>query len=83
MVTHQLQVRHRNNLKDGRFAIFSGDVNQNGSINSTDYFLVESASHIFLSGYNIYDLTGDNLVESADYSFLENNIDSVINVVRP
>jgi hypothetical protein len=71
------------NLNDGRFAIYSGDVNQNGSINNSDYTLIENASHTFISNYNIYDLTGDNLVESVDYCFIENNIYNGIILLRP
>ncbi len=60
-------------LFDGRYGIWSGDVNQDGLVESTDYSDVENASQIFLSGYELTDLTGDGLVESADYSLIENN----------
>ncbi|MBL0137193.1 MAG: hypothetical protein IPP86_01525 [Bacteroidetes bacterium] len=70
-------------LGDGRFALFSGDVNQDESIGSSDYSAVENASQNFLSGYLHEDLTGDNIVESADYSLIENNNQLIIIASHP
>ena len=36
-----------------------------------------------VTGYNAYDLNGDGVLESADYSFLENNSVLGIQVVKP
>lgn len=74
---------NQKDLADGNFAIWNGDVNQDGSISSTDYNLIESSSQGFLFGYVTNDLTGDNLVESADYSLIENNSQLFIIVSRP
>jgi hypothetical protein len=71
------------NLSDGRFAVFCGDVNQDGTINSVDFSLLKNAAPSFITNYNLYDLTGDNVVESADFSLLENNSTLGIILSRP
>ncbi|HRH66112.1 MAG TPA: hypothetical protein PLU53_07430 [Bacteroidia bacterium] len=70
-------------LGDGSFAIWSGDVNQDGIVESTDYSSVENSSQVFLFGYVNDDLTGDGIVESADYSLIENNSQLFLIVTRP
>jgi hypothetical protein len=62
------------NLGDGNFAMFSGDINHDGAINLFDLNLIELNASDFGTGYNISDLTGDNLIESTDFSLIENNI---------
>jgi hypothetical protein len=69
------------NLNDGRFAIFSGDVNQNNTIDQSDLDAVELAEITFLAGYRKEELTGDVIVESADYSVTENNL--FVHLMRP
>jgi hypothetical protein len=61
------------NLNDGNFAIFSGDVTQNGRIDVNDYNEIVNESQSFLSGYLNEDLTGDGIIESADFCLIENN----------
>ncbi|MBK7851895.1 MAG: IPT/TIG domain-containing protein [Bacteroidetes bacterium] len=68
---------------DGTFSIRSGDTNQNGSIESTDFTNIQSDSQIFLTGYVATDLTGDRLVESADYSLIENNSFLLLFAITP
>jgi hypothetical protein len=70
-------------MGDGNFAIYSGDVNQNDAIQFSDFTLLESSAMIFGSGYLTADLTGDGIVESADYSLIENNIAMAIALIRP
>ena len=65
--------RNIKNLSDGNFALFSGDINRDGQINLLDFNEIKNASQLFLSGYLIHDLTGDNLIESSDFSLIENN----------
>jgi len=58
----------------GSFAIFSGDVNQDGVINASDILAMENSLQLISFGYYPSDLTGDNLVEAADFSLIENNV---------
>ena len=62
------------NLGDGNFALFSGDVNQDGLINIADYNEIKNATRLFVTGYLTDDLNGDSLIESVDFSLVENNI---------
>ena len=71
------------NLSDGNFALWSGDINQDGLIESTDYSSIENSSQNFLFGYVPDDLNGDELVESADYSMIENNSQLFLMIARP
>jgi PKD repeat protein/subtilisin-like proprotein convertase family protein len=66
-----------NNLSqnaDGTFSIISGDVDKNGIIEIQDLSLVEVETQNFLGGYIVTDLTGDLIIESTDFSLVENNI---------
>ncbi len=69
------------NLGDGNFAVFSGDVNQDGIIDDLDYAEIENSTQLFLYGYLNQDLNGDVLVETSDFSLIENNLNK--SVVRP
>ncbi len=66
------------NLNDGRFALYSGDCNKDGFINATDMSGIAFDAGLFGSGYLVYDLTGDGLTESADYSLVENNLGKIL-----
>lgn len=70
-------------LGDGNFAIWSGDVNQDGLINMTDLTSLESSLLSYLLGYYSQDLNGDNLVESADMSLIENNLPFSLILLKP
>jgi hypothetical protein len=74
--TTSVSKAYGNNLKNmggGFFAVYSGDVTQDGTINLTDIFDIKSSLMQFQIGYCKNDLTGDNFVESADFSMMENN----------
>jgi hypothetical protein len=77
---------YQNQLKDmggGIFALYSGDVNQNGIIDSTDVSSISSKAKLFSTGYLNADLTGDSFIESSDFSLVENNAKLVITVAHP
>jgi subtilisin-like proprotein convertase family protein len=65
------------------FAMFSGDVNQDGTIDITDLSLIENASTQFLMGYVPEDLNGDNFVDLSDALIAENNAYNFVSVIRP
>jgi hypothetical protein len=77
-------------LGDGNFAFWSGDISdginigvQDDAIDQKDLSDLILSMKNFENGYTIGDLTGDGLVESADFSLLENNVKSVISIARP
>ncbi|HRU62126.1 MAG TPA: hypothetical protein P5565_11710, partial [Bacteroidia bacterium] len=67
----------------GVATLFSGDVNQDGLIEASDYAHEENGVSQFLFGYVREDLTGDQLVEAADYSLIENNLLLFLFTSRP
>ncbi|MBL8008380.1 MAG: FG-GAP repeat protein [Ignavibacteria bacterium] len=77
-----------NNLKQAdtspvRFAIFSGDVNQDGTIDASDLSAVENDALNSVSGYIPADVTGDDYVDAGDLSIVENNASLGVNAVTP
>jgi hypothetical protein len=58
---------------NGFYGIYSGDVDQDGDIDSLDQSQLTSAAVNFLTGYTVWDITGDDVIESADFSLVENN----------
>jgi subtilisin-like proprotein convertase family protein len=57
-----------------RFALYSGDVNQDETIDASDLSAVENDAAASLSGYVNTDVTGDDFVDGADLSIVENNL---------
>ena len=66
-----------------RFAVYGGDVDQDGSVDATDVSLVDNDATIYLSGYVVTDLTGDNFVDGTDFSIADNNAANFVSVVKP
>ncbi len=64
----------------GTWAFWSGDISSlspgipDGLINESDYVHFESEIADFKSGYFPLDLNGDGIIESSDFSVLENNV---------
>jgi N-acetylneuraminic acid mutarotase len=71
------------NLGGGVFGIYSGDINQDQAINTIDLNQNMADAGIFLTGYLNSDLNGDWMVESADFSLLENNVQQAVVILRP
>ena len=66
-----------NNLKplyDGNYAIFGGDVNQDGTVDIGDLTPVDNAQLNFTRGYVVTDINGDGTVDIADFSIIDNNM---------
>jgi hypothetical protein len=70
-------------LESGVYGFYSGDLNQDGFIESGDYPSLNNDSDAGLEGYYSTDLNGDGFVESGDYPILNNNSDSGIEISRP
>ena len=66
-----------------RFAIFGGDVNQDGTVDATDVSTIDNDASNFVSGYVVTDLTGDNFVDGTDFAIADNNAATFVFVVRP
>jgi hypothetical protein len=66
-----------------RFAIYSGDVNQDGTVDATDVSLIDNDAANFTSGYVITDITGDDFVDGSDFAIANNNAADFVSVIRP
>jgi len=67
-----------NNLKQAdtspvRFAVYSGDVNQDGIVDLTDVISIFNNASIFLTGYRVTDINGDNITDLTDVLLANNN----------
>lgn len=62
---------------------FSGDVNQDGFIDLTDVLNINNDANIFLSGYVVSDLTGNDLVDLTDVLMAYNNSVGFVSVIKP
>ena len=66
-----------------RFAIYSGDVNQDGTVDATDVSGIDNDAANFVSGYVVTDLSGDSFVDGTDFAIADNNAANFISVIRP
>lgn len=66
-----------------RYAIFSGDVNQDGTIDAADLSEIENDASNSVSGYVPADLTGDDFVDAGDLSIVENNAAAAVSAITP
>ncbi|MEO8666308.1 MAG: hypothetical protein ABI462_12515 [Ignavibacteria bacterium] len=66
-----------------RYAIFSGDPNQDGLVNLADLIKVFNDGTIFLTGYVPSDINGNNVVNLADLVITQNNSSAFVMKKRP
>jgi len=66
-----------------RYGMYSGDVNQDGSIDLNDVLSVYNAATVFSSGYITDDVTGDNLADLNDILITYNNSAAFVAAVKP
>lgn len=65
------------------FAIYSGDVNQDGAVDLADITDVYNSSVAFVTGYVSTDVNGDNTVDLSDITLTYNNSVNFVLVRRP
>ncbi len=71
-------------VEPGVFALFTGDINQDGFIDGFDYPDFDSDSQNNLSGvYVATDLNGDGYVDGFDYPVFDENSQSNVSVITP
>lgn len=66
-----------------RFAVYSGDVNQDGVIDIADGSLIDNDAFNFASGYLATDINGDGIIDVADGVFADNNGFNFVGRVTP
>ncbi|MFH1119913.1 MAG: BACON domain-containing protein, partial [Bacteroidota bacterium] len=60
-------------MADGYYLIYSGDVNQDGFVDTGDTTPIDNDQFYFVSGYVVTDINGDGTVDTADGTFVDNN----------
>ena len=76
---HQPQLQ----LKGSKYCIYSGDVNQDGTVDITDMVLIDNDSYNFAGGYLSTDVTGDGTVDITDMVIVDNNSYKFVGKVVP
>ena len=74
-----------NNMYDliGSMALFTGDANQDGTVDGSDAGLIDNDAFNFVNGYVSTDLNYDDIVDATDASLADNNAFNFVGVVRP
>lgn len=67
----------------GIWAVYYGDINQDGSVDAFDYLLLDPDVIAGLSGYLVTDLNGDGIVDAFDYILLDINLTLGITTLSP
>jgi PKD repeat protein len=74
-----------NNLRqlNGKYLVFSGDVNQDGLVDSGDLIAIDNDAAFFSTGYLLSDLNGDGLVDAGDMIIVDNNSTMFVTRIIP
>ena len=70
-------------MGNGVYAIYGGDVNQDGTVDGSDMGLTENDVSAFAFGYNVTDCTGDGASDGSDMTLIENNTSLFLFMARP
>ncbi len=66
-----------------KFAIYSGDINDDSFIDLTDVIYINNDAVNFVTGYELSDVTGNNISDLTDVLVAYNNAGSFVSVIRP
>jgi hypothetical protein len=82
--TAQAQSYGSNSVQNGGYWLFySGDVNNDGSIDGTDLVAIDNDAFNFEFGYKQTDVNGDGTVDGSDLSVTDNNASNFVSKVTP
>lgn len=70
-------------FKLSSFCFYSGDVNQDGIIEGTDFLMVDNSAANFETGYVVTDVNGDEIVDGSDLLITGNNAENFITSITP
>ena len=71
------------NLSPDRYAIYSGDADQDGIVNLNDLILINNDASQFVTGYVSSDINGDGNSDLTDLIITFNNSRKFVSVIRP
>lgn len=70
-------------LVNGKACFYTGDVNQDGFVNTTDVTLIGKDASIYVTGYVVSDLNHDALTDLSDIAYADNNAYNFIRAIHP
>ncbi len=70
-------------MSGGAYAIYGGDVNQDGQVDTADMTPVDNDAANYEGGYIVTDVNGDGAVDTADMTIVDNNGANYVTVVTP
>lgn len=74
---------NQTNLGINIFGLYSGDINQDLTIDVFDYLPLETDIYLGLSGYYATDLNGDGAIDIFDFLMLDANLQMGITAINP
>lgn len=84
--TNSADKAYGNNLKyiaQGKYALFVGDVNQDGVVDIFDLVDMDSDLNNGTTGYIVYDLNGDGVVDIFDLVVIDENLNNGVTSISP
>jgi photosystem II stability/assembly factor-like uncharacterized protein len=70
-------------MADLGYAIYGGDVNQDGIVDGSDFAMVDNLAAQASSGYLQEDVNGDGLIDGSDFAIIDNIASQAIGAVTP
>jgi len=70
-------------LTGSYWLFYSGDVNNDGSIDGTDLSEIDNDAFNFESGYRVTDVNGDNTTDGSDLAITDNNATNFVSKLSP
>jgi hypothetical protein len=70
-------------MSDLNYAIYGGDINQDGIVDLSDSSVVDNQAAMAASGYIPEDTNGDGLVDLSDFVIIDNNSAMAIGAITP
>jgi len=66
-----------------KYAIYSGDVNQDGIVDGSDAAIIDNDTYNFVTGYVVSDVTGDEITDGSDAAIVDNNAYNFVTKATP
>ena len=70
-------------VEAGVWAFYSGDMNQDEFIDTTDFPIYDADNQAAATGHLVSDLNGDGITNATDYPIFDNNNQNAISSMHP
>lgn len=70
-------------LVSGEYSVYTGDVDQDGTVDLSDIVQIANDGNAFVTGYVVTDLNCNNIVDLTDLIFAFNNNSLFVSVKKP